>query len=253
MTCRKIYEFNYDLCVRRWYSWSTTEITKLYKNIRSWYKINRLKIIIDENEVMLIRSTAPLNSLNVDDFILSYEDTHLELFENAKYIGMFINWNIPWDFHVWRFSQTSYIHVSSLIRLRRIFLMNLLLQVYKCYLQPRSYYGNICMAATPRKGLTWFQEYKFMQQGWMRNLDNLNPRGIDLVKCLNLYTIRERRYYLILTLMCNAIHGIARNNLSDRIATMHNEIYKNSFFVSGWQTLEWSAKFCKELYEYRNY
>ena len=47
------------------------------KNISSWYKINRLKISIDKTIVMLIGSKAQLKSLNVDDFILSYDDTPL--------------------------------------------------------------------------------------------------------------------------------------------------------------------------------
>ena len=44
-----------------------------------WYKMNRLKINIDKTKVMIIGSKAQLKSLNVDDFILSYDDTPLEL------------------------------------------------------------------------------------------------------------------------------------------------------------------------------
>ena len=43
---------------------------------------------------MLIGSKAKLKSLNADDFNLSYDDTTLELVENAKYLGMFINCDI---------------------------------------------------------------------------------------------------------------------------------------------------------------
>ena len=57
------------------------------QNISSWFKMNRLKINIDKTKVMLIGSKAQLKSLNVDDFILSYNDTPLELVENAKYLG----------------------------------------------------------------------------------------------------------------------------------------------------------------------
>ena len=74
--------------------------------------------------------------------------------------------------------------------------------------------------------------------------------------------------------MFKAIHGIAPNYLSDRIdmhfdiqgyntrepgsmnvylPTVHKEMYKNSFFIFGRQTLEWSARFCEELYEYRHF
>ena len=43
---------------------------------------------------MLIGSKALLKSLNVDDFILNYDDMHLELVENAEYLGMFVNCDI---------------------------------------------------------------------------------------------------------------------------------------------------------------
>ena len=73
----------------------------------------------------------------------------------------------------------------------------------------------------------------------------------DLVKSLNLYKIRKKRYHFLLTLMFKAIHGIAPNYLSDWIdmhfdihgfdtreagsmnvylPTLHKEIYKNSSF-----------------------
>ena len=40
---------------------------------------------------MLVGSKAHSKSLNVDDFILKYEVTLLELVENAQYLGMSIN------------------------------------------------------------------------------------------------------------------------------------------------------------------
>ena len=131
---------------------------------------------------------------------------------------------------------------------------------------------SLCMAVARRKILTWFKGYKIMQQDW--NFDYINSRGIDLVKSLNLYTIRERRDYFLLTLMFKAIHGIAPNYFSDRIdmhfdihgyntreagsinvylPTVHKEMYKNSFFIFGRQTLEWSARFCEKIYEYRHF
>ena len=57
---------------------------------------------------MLIGSKAQLKSLNVDLFISSYDDAHLEQVENAKYLGsMFINCDISWDFHILRLCQST--------------------------------------------------------------------------------------------------------------------------------------------------
>ena len=68
---------------------------------------------------MLVGSKAQLKSLNIDEFILNYEGTLLELVENAKYLGMSINSDISWDFHVQRLCQNM--HLSLLWRLRSIF------------------------------------------------------------------------------------------------------------------------------------
>ena len=245
------------------------------KNISSWYKVDRLKINIDKTKVMLIGSKSQLKSLNVDDFILSYDDTSLELVENAKYLGMFINCDISWDFHVRRLCQSTYYHISLLRRLRRIFPMNLLLQVYKSYIQPRLDYGITLYGCSTQKNIDLVQRVQnHAARLTMGNFDYINCRGIDLVKRLDLYIIRERRDYFLTTLMFKAIHGIAPHYLSDRIdmhfdihgyntreagsmnvylPAVHKEIYTNSFFIFGWQTLEWTARFCKEFYEYRNF
>ena len=225
------------------------------KNISSWYKVNRLKINIDKTKVILIGSKSQLKSLNVDDFILSYDDMPLKLVENAKYLDMFINCDISWDFHVRRLCLSTYYHISLLRRLRRIFPMNLLLQVYKSYIQTRLDYGIILYGCSSQNNIDLVQRVQnHAAMLIMGNLDYINCHGIGLVKRLNLYTIRERRDYFLTTLMFKAIHGIAPHYLSDRIdmhfdihgydtreagsmnvylPAVHKEIYRNSFLYSG--------------------
>ena len=69
------------------------------------------------------------------------EGTPLELVENAKYLDMSINSDISWDFPVQRLCQNMYYHLSLSRQLHRIFPKDLLLQVYKSYIQPRLDYG----------------------------------------------------------------------------------------------------------------
>ena len=71
-------------------------------NISAWCRENRLRINSDKSKIMLVGSKAQLKSLNVDEFILNYDVTPLELVENAEYLGMSINSDISWDFHVQR-------------------------------------------------------------------------------------------------------------------------------------------------------
>ena len=77
----------------------------------------------------------------------------LELVENAKYLGMTINSDISWDFHVQRLCQNMYYHLSLLRRLRRIFPRDLLLQVYKSYVQPRLDCGITLYGCSTQKNI----------------------------------------------------------------------------------------------------
>ena len=138
------------------------KLQQCVKNISSWYKINRLKINIDKTKVTLIGSKAQLKYSNVDDFILSYDDTPLELVENVKYLDIFKNCDISWDFHVRRLCQSTYYHISLPRRLRRIFPMNLLLQVYKSYIQPRLDYGITLYGCNTQKNIGLFQRVQMV-------------------------------------------------------------------------------------------
>ena len=110
-------------------------------NICNWYNRNRLVINIEKSKVMIIGSTWQLKSLDLDDFVINYNDTPLELVERAKYLGMFINSYISWDFHIQNLCKQMHYLLSLLRRLRAIFPQNLLLQVYKSYIQPKLDYG----------------------------------------------------------------------------------------------------------------
>ena len=205
---------------------------------------------------MLVGSEVQLKSLNVDEFILNYEGMSLKLVENAKYLGMSINSDISWDFHVQRLCQNIYYHLSLLRRLRRIFPKELLLQVYKSYIQPRLDYGITLYGCSIQKNIDLVQRVQNHAAKLItENFDYINCRGIDLVKSLNLNNIRDRRDYFLTILMFKAIHGIAPTylSLSDRIVmnfdvngydtigsdmdshlpTLRKEAYRNSFMYMG--------------------
>ena len=92
--------------------WCKTEIAKLYANGKLLVQHESLEISIDKINVMLIGNKAQLKTLNVDGFIFSYHDTPLELVENTKFLGMFINSDISWEFYLRPLWQTTYCHIS---------------------------------------------------------------------------------------------------------------------------------------------
>ena len=106
------------------------KLQQFVKDIRSWYKVNRLKINIDKTEIMLIGSKSQLKS-KCRWFYLKLRRYAFRTSWDAKYFGMFINCDISCDLHVWRLCQITCYLILLLRSLRRIFPMNLLLQVYR--------------------------------------------------------------------------------------------------------------------------
>ena len=223
-------------------------------NISAWYRENRLKINSDKSKVMLVGSKAQLKSLNVDEFILNYEGMPLELVENAIYLGMTINSDISLEFHVQRLCQNMYYHLSLLRRLRRIFPKDLLLQIYKSYVQPRLDYGITLYGCSTQNYIDLIQRvHNHAARLITGNFDYIICRGIELVKSLNLYTIRDRRDYFLTILMFKSANGIAPTYLSDRVvmnfvvdgydtrgsdmelylSMLRKEAYRNSFMYMG--------------------
>ena len=143
--------------------------------------------------------------------------------------------------------------VSLLRRLRSIFPENLLLQVYKSYIQPKLDYGLTIYGCTTQENLTLVQRLQnHAARLILGNFDYINFRGMELVKSLGLYTIEGRRDYFLAMLMFKPIHGIAPAYLCNQIVvnfdingygtrgtdginvylpTLKKDIYKNSFFV----------------------
>ena len=135
------------------------------------------------------------------------------------YVYVFL-WNLPW---IYKCKQMHYL-LSLLRRLRAIFPQNLLVQVYKSYIQPKLDYG-----LTTQENLTHVQRLQnHAARLILGNFDYINFRGIELVKSLGLYTIEERRDYFLATLMFKSVHGLAP-------AYLCNQVVMN-FDVNGYDT-----------------
>ena len=86
-----------------------------------------------------------------------------------------------------------------------------------------------CMGSSTQKNIDLIQRVQNHAARLITgNFDYINCRGIELVKSLNLYTIRDRRDYFLTMLMFKSIHGIAPTYLSDRVVM--------NFDVNGYDT-----------------
>ena len=192
---------------------------------------------------MVIGSTWQLKSLDLDDFVINYNDTPLELVERAKYLGMFINSDISLDFYIQNLCKQMHYFLSLLRSLRAIFPQNLLLQVYKSYIQPKLDYGLTIYGCTTQENLTFVQRLQnHAARLIMGNFDYINFRGIELVKSLGLYTIDERRNNFLATLMFKSIHGLAPAYLCNQVVMI--EAFKYYYKLQKSVNYTWILCYC---------
>ena len=167
---------------------------------------------------MLIGTKSQLRTLNLDDFLLNYNSTPMEVVSNARYLGLFISSDITWDNHVSHMCKQLYYMLSMLRRMSKIFPQSLLVKIYKTFIQPKIDYGNTVWGYTTETNINKIQRMQnHAARIILKNFDYINTRGIDLVRQLGLFDIRSRRDYFTRVFMFKAIHGLAPSYISDCI------------------------------------
>ena len=248
-------------------------------NISKWYNMNKLCVNKKKSCVIVIGSKFQLRSLNLDDFAISVDTDKLQLVEQAKYLGLMVRDDLSWDDHILELCRKMNYYVHMFRRLRKILPSQLLLNIYKSYVQSKIDYGLSIWGCTTEFNLDRIQRIQnLLARIIYNNFDYINSRGIDMVRSLKLQTIRERRDYFLCTLMFKCIHGLAPHYLCNDV-TMHvdihgydtrsaenmdlylpscsKEIYKRSFLYKGsslWNQLPSTLKDSMSLNEFkRNY
>ena len=100
---------------------------------------------------MVIESKFQLRSLNLDVFAISVNTDKLQLFEHARYLGLWVQNDLCWDDHILGLCQKMYYNVHMFRRLRKIPPSQLLLNINKSYVQSKIDY--LCGAVGFNHGL----------------------------------------------------------------------------------------------------
>ena len=134
------------------------------------------------------------------------------------HIWWYIYDDLSWDEHILQLCKNMNYYLHVLRRLNKIFPKQLLLNVYKSYIQSKLDYGLSIWGCTTEGNLDRVQRIQnFCARIICNNYDYINTRGIDLVKSLKIQAIRERRDYFLCVLMFKCIHGLAPHYLSNDV------------------------------------
>ena len=196
----------------------------------------------------------PVNCLNLDQFSLKLDSSQSELVNNAKYRGLLVNDDLSWDDHILQLCKSMNYYVHVLRMLNKIFPKQLLLRVYKFYIQSKLDYGLSIWISTTEGNLDRVQRIQnFCAMIICKNYDNINTRGIDLVESLGMQTISQRRDYFLSALMFKCIHGLAPHYLCNDV-TMIADIHDYNTRSSGNRNLyvpKCNKELCKRSFAYQ--
>ena len=168
-----------------------------------------------QSSAMVIGSKSQLQSLNLDDFAICVNVDKLQLVEQAKCLGLWVRNDLSWDDHILELCRKMYYHVHIFRRLRKILLSQLLLNIYKSYVQSKIDYGLSIWGCTTEANLDRMQIIQNLLARIMCNIfDYIIFRGIEM----RIQTIRdERRDYFLRVCILMCIHGLASHYLCNDV------------------------------------
>ena len=103
--------------------------------------MNKLFIDKKKSSGMVIGSKFQLRSLNLYDFSIAVNSDQLQLVEQADYLDIWVRNDLSRDDHILELCRKMYHYVHMFRRLRKIPPSQLLLHIYKSYVQPKIDYG----------------------------------------------------------------------------------------------------------------
>ena len=96
--------------------------------------------------------------------------------------------------------------------------MTSLIEIYKSIVQPKIDYAITLWGYSTDINVNKIQRMQNRAiRAILNNFDFVNYRGIDLVKDLNLFIVRQRRDYFMSLFMFKTIHGLVPNYISNEI------------------------------------
>ena len=159
-----------------------------------------------------------LKSLNLYQFSINLESNKIELVNRAKYLGLLVKDDLSWDEHILQLCNNMNYYLHVLRRLNKIFPKQLLLSVYKSYIQSQFDFELSIWGCTTEGNLDRVQRIQnFCARIICNNYAYINTTGIDLVQSLKRQAIRERKDYFLCVLMFKSIHGLAPHYFSNDV------------------------------------
>lgn len=196
-----------------------SKLQKCIDDVSLWYAGNKLAINADKSNTMLIASKHNLQSLSDDCTLkITINDTDVSHVTHCDYLGITIEQSLSWGNHIDKLCCNLTKKVGMLSRLRKSTPRDIMLKIYMSSVQPCIDYAISIWGNTTNFNIDKIQRIQnFAARVITNQFDYINVRGLDIVKELGWFNIRQRFYYFNVLLMFKSIHGLAPAYLSNNV------------------------------------
>ena len=128
-----------------------TVINHELKLVSKWMNLNKLSLNTDKTKLIIFHSKQKL--LDTDDLSIKLNGKKLELNDNVKYLGMFLDKHLSWDYHINQLSKKLSRANGIISKLRHFTPIKTCLQVYYAIFYSYLVYGSSIWGLTYQKHL----------------------------------------------------------------------------------------------------
>ena len=123
------------------------------KNLDIWCKHNGMVLNSSKTKVMLVTTSQKRSKLNDDTLSLLYKDATLQMISFDKVLGVYVDNNLSWSFHVNFLMKKISSYLWLLSKIKGFLSIENRVKFYKAYIQPHLDFCNIIWGNTSQTNL----------------------------------------------------------------------------------------------------
>ena len=165
-----------------------TVVNTELKQVSSWMKLNKLSLNSDKTQLIFFHSQRHI--LNYDSISIKFNNKKLYPVDNIKYLGMYIDKYLSWDFHIMQLSKKLSRACGIMSKLRYSAPIETRLQVYYAIFYSHLTYGCNIWGLTTEENLN---KIELLQKKCIRimTFSDFNSHTTPLFIDLKLLKIRD--------------------------------------------------------------
>lgn len=201
---------------------SLSEVRELLQldndNLAQWFFIN--KLVVSENKCYSMLATC--NRLLLDEFLnVTINDINVNQVNSGKYLGIYPDSMLNWSDHIENLCKKLAPKVGILRRLKHVLSRECLLTIYQCTIQSIIDYCITAWGYAPGIYLDRVQRLQNRAARIITGNYDRDVHGIDIVKDLGWFNIRQRRDYFTAILVYKSLNGMSPDYMTDLFTYTH--------------------------------